>query len=91
MASVRCPLSMSLITRSITSHDSWNSSSTSIELEHFSLYLMDYGAPVGFRIAANQPERIETLIVQNGNAYVEGIDNDFWEPIQRILERSRRG
>jgi pimeloyl-ACP methyl ester carboxylesterase len=50
-----------------------------IELERFSLYLMDYGAPVGFRIAASQPERIETLIVQNGNAYVEGIDNNFWD------------
>ena len=53
-----------------------------IELESFSMYLMDYGAPVGFRIAANQPDRIDALIVQNGNAYVEGIDNDFWEPIQ---------
>ena len=53
-----------------------------IELERFSLYLMDYGAPVGFRIAASQPERIDTLIVQNGNAYVEGIDNNFWEPIR---------
>ncbi len=53
-----------------------------IELENFSMYLMDYGAPIGFRIAANQPERIDALIVQNGNAYVEGIDNDFWEPIQ---------
>ncbi|MHA1566494.1 MAG: alpha/beta fold hydrolase [Alphaproteobacteria bacterium] len=53
-----------------------------IELENFSMYLMDYGAPIGFRIAANQPERIDALIVQNGNAYIEGIDNDFWEPIQ---------
>ncbi|MCH7981783.1 MAG: alpha/beta hydrolase [Proteobacteria bacterium] len=53
-----------------------------IGLQRFSLYLMDYGAPIGFRIATNQPERIETLIVQNGNAYVEGINNDFWEPIK---------
>jgi len=53
-----------------------------IGLDRFSLYLMDYGAPVGFRIAASQPERIDTLIVQNGNAYFEGIDNDFWEPIR---------
>lgn len=53
-----------------------------IDLDRFSLYLMDYGAPVGFRIAASQPERIESLIVQNGNAYVEGIDNNFWEPIR---------
>ncbi len=53
-----------------------------IGLERYSLYLMDYGAPVGFRIATARPERIDTLIVQNGNAYVEGIDNNFWEPIQ---------
>ncbi len=51
-------------------------------IERYSLYLMDYGAPVGFRIAAAHPERVETLIIQNGNAYVEGIDNDFWEPIR---------
>ena len=53
-----------------------------IGLDRYSLYLMDYGAPVGFRIATAQPDRIDTLIVQNGNAYVEGIDNDFWEPIR---------
>lgn len=53
-----------------------------IGLGRFSLYLMDYGAPVGFRIAAAQPERVESLIIQNGNAYDEGIDNDFWEPIK---------
>ena len=51
-------------------------------IERYSLYLMDYGAPVGFRIAAAHPERVQTLIIQNGNAYVEGIDNDFWEPIK---------
>ncbi len=53
-----------------------------IGLDRYSLYLMDYGAPVGFRIAANAPERVDTLIVQNGNAYIEGIDNNFWEPIR---------
>ncbi len=53
-----------------------------IGLDHYSLYLMDYGAPIGFRIATSRPERIDTLIVQNGNAYFEGIDNDFWEPIR---------
>ena len=53
-----------------------------VGLQKYSLYLMDYGAPVGFRIAVNQPERVESLIIQNGNAYVEGIDNNFWEPIK---------
>ena len=42
---------------------------------------MDYGAPVGFRIAAKHPERVESLIVQNGNAYDEGL-RDFWKPIK---------
>ncbi len=53
-----------------------------IELKTYSLYLMDYGAPIGFRIATKHPERVNGLIIQNGNAYVEGINNDFWEPIQ---------
>ncbi len=53
-----------------------------IWLEKYSLYLMDYGAPVGFRLAVAHPERVEALIIQNGNAYMEGIDNNFWEPIK---------
>jgi pimeloyl-ACP methyl ester carboxylesterase len=53
-----------------------------VGLKSYSLYLMDYGAPVGFRIATKHPERIESLIIQNGNAYLEGIDNNFWEPIR---------
>jgi pimeloyl-ACP methyl ester carboxylesterase len=47
----------------------------------YSLYLMDYGAPIGFRIAASRPERVQSLIVQNGNAYEEGL-GDFWKPIK---------
>jgi pimeloyl-ACP methyl ester carboxylesterase len=50
-------------------------------LETYSLYLMDYGAPVGYRIAAKHPERVQTLIVQNGNAYEEGL-REFWDPIK---------
>lgn len=53
-----------------------------VGLDTYSLYLMDYGAPIGFRIATKHPEKVESLIIQNGNAYVEGIDNNFWEPIQ---------
>jgi pimeloyl-ACP methyl ester carboxylesterase len=55
-------------------------------LTSYSLYLMDYGAPIGFRLATKHPERVESLIVQNGNAYDEGIDNDFWEPIKGYWE-----
>ncbi len=50
-------------------------------VKNFSLYLMDYGAPVGFRIAERNPERVDSLIIQNGNAYDEGL-KDFWIPIK---------
>lgn len=53
-----------------------------VGLEKYSIYLMDYGAPVGYRLAVLHPERVQTLIVQNGNAYQEGIDNEFWNPIK---------
>lgn len=52
-----------------------------LSLDRYSLYLMDYGAPVGFRLAAARPERIQSLIIQNGNAYEEGL-RDFWKPIK---------
>ncbi len=50
-------------------------------LKTYSLYVMDYGAPVGYRLAVKHPERVESLIVQNGNAYEEGL-REFWDPIQ---------
>ena len=50
-------------------------------LRTYSIYLMDYGAPVGFRLATKHPERVEALIVQNGNAYEEGL-REFWDPIK---------
>lgn len=49
-------------------------------LKRYALYVQDYGAPIGFRLAAAHPERITAIVVQNGNAYDEGIDNPFWEP-----------
>lgn len=52
-----------------------------LEIDSYSLYLMDYGAPVGFRVATARPEKVETLIVQNGNAYEEGL-KEFWDPIR---------
>ena len=52
-----------------------------LSLQKFSLYVQDYGAPVGFRIASHHPDAIEALIVQNGNAYLEGISQAF-EPLQ---------
>ena len=53
-----------------------------LDVDKFSIYLMDYGAPIGYRIAAKNPKRVEALIVQNGNAYEEGL-RDFWIPIKK--------
>lgn len=53
-----------------------------LDVKKYSIYLMDYGAPIGFRIAAKYPERVESLIIQNGNAYDEGL-RDFWIPIKK--------
>ena len=52
-----------------------------LEINKFSLYLMDYGAPIGFRIASKNPQKIESLIIQNGCAYDEGLEA-FWDPIK---------
>ena len=52
-----------------------------IGVDRYALYVMDYGAPVGFRLATAHPERTTALIVQNGNAYDEGIAG-FWDPIK---------
>jgi pimeloyl-ACP methyl ester carboxylesterase len=51
-------------------------------LTRYALYVQDYGAPVGYRLAVAHPERVSAIVVQNGNAYDEGLDNDFWKPIK---------
>lgn len=51
-------------------------------LERYALYVFDYGAPTGFRLAMAHPERVTAIISQNGNAYVEGLSKE-WEPWQR--------
>lgn len=53
-----------------------------LELKHYALGVFDYGAPVGWRLAAAHPERITAIITQNGNAYEEGL-SDGWKPLQR--------
>ncbi len=65
-----------------------------IGLKRYTLYVQDYGAPVGFRLSIKHPDRVEGIVVQNGNAYVEGIDNDFWKPLkdywkERTAEREK--
>jgi pimeloyl-ACP methyl ester carboxylesterase len=49
--------------------------------KRYALYVMDYGAPVGYRLALAHPERVTALVVQNGNAYAEGL-KEFWNPIK---------
>ncbi|UUO07202.1 alpha/beta hydrolase [Blastopirellula sp. J2-11] len=53
-----------------------------VGLTNYALYVQDYGAPIGFRLASQHPERITAIVVQNGNAYDEGLDNDFWQPVK---------
>ena len=53
-----------------------------IGLKRYALYVFDYGAPVGFRLAVAHPERVTAIVSQNGNAYEEGL-SDAWDPIRR--------
>jgi pimeloyl-ACP methyl ester carboxylesterase len=52
-----------------------------LKLTRYALYVFDYGAPIGFRLAVSRPERVTALISQNGNAYEEGL-SDGWNPIR---------
>ncbi|SFN87928.1 Pimeloyl-ACP methyl ester carboxylesterase [Roseovarius lutimaris] len=50
-------------------------------VERYVAYVMDYGAPVGYRMFAEDPERVAGFVIQNGNAYTEGL-REFWDPIK---------
>lgn len=52
-----------------------------LDAKSYAMYVMDYGAPVGYRLALKHPERVSALIIQNGNAYEEGLKK-FWDPIK---------
>lgn len=51
-------------------------------LQRYALYIFDYGAPVGLRLALKHPERVTAIVSQNGNAYVEGLSQG-WNPIEK--------
>lgn len=53
-----------------------------LQLKSYALYVFDYGAPTGFRLAMAHPERVTAIVSQNGNAYEEGL-GDSWAPIRR--------
>lgn len=54
-----------------------------LELKKFVIYVNDYGAPTGYRIALNRPSDVLGIVTQNGNAYEEGL-GDFWQPLQAL-------
>ncbi|NQV83229.1 MAG: alpha/beta hydrolase [Rhodospirillales bacterium] len=56
-----------------------------VGLDRYAIFVFDYGAPVGWRLAVRHPERITAIISQNGNAYVEGL-SDGWNPIQKYWQ-----
>jgi pimeloyl-ACP methyl ester carboxylesterase len=56
--------------------------SDALHLQRYALYVFDYGAPTGFRVAMARPERVTAIVSQNGNAYEEGL-GDAWAPIRR--------
>ena len=53
-----------------------------LKIRKYALYVMDYGAPIGYRLALLHPERVSALVIQNGNAYEEGLSK-FWDPIKQ--------
>lgn len=53
-----------------------------LEVDRYAIYCFDYGAPTGYRLALKGPERVSALIVQNGNAYEEGL-SEFWDPLRQ--------
>ena len=61
-----------------------------LQLKSYALYVFDYGAPTGFRLAMARPERVTAIVSQNGNAYEEGL-GDAWAPIRRYWSNPSSG
>ncbi|MGH4034410.1 alpha/beta fold hydrolase [Actinomycetota bacterium Odt1-20B] len=55
-------------------------------LDRFALYVQDYGAPIGLRLALAHPERVTAIVTQNGNAYEEGLGAEAWAPVLAYIE-----
>ncbi len=53
-------------------------------LERYAIYMQDFGGPVGFRLAHRRPERVSALIIQNANAYEDGLPDTFWAPARAL-------
>lgn len=61
---------------------------TLLQIKTFSVYIFDYGAPVGLRLALKNPDSVKAIISQNGNAYNEGFGHPFWDPIMELWNTS---
>jgi pimeloyl-ACP methyl ester carboxylesterase len=59
-------------------------------IERFAVYIFDYGAPTGLRLALRRPEAVAAIISQNGNAYDEGFGKEFWAPIEKLWASGAR-
>jgi pimeloyl-ACP methyl ester carboxylesterase len=66
-----------------------NAFTQALKIRRFGLYVFDYGAPTGFRLAMAHPDRVTAIVSQNGNAYEEGL-GDAWGPIRNIGRSQRR-
>ncbi|KAB5547420.1 Alpha/Beta hydrolase protein [Coniochaeta sp. 2T2.1] len=61
-----------------------------LAIKKFAVYIFDYGAPTGLRLALQRPEAVAAIISQNGNAYVEGFGKDFWAPIEKYQASGKK-
>ncbi|MGV9278000.1 alpha/beta fold hydrolase [Streptomyces griseosporeus] len=55
-------------------------------LKEYALYIQDYGAPIGLRLALAHPDRVTAIVTQNGNAYEEGLGERAWAPVRALIE-----
>lgn len=55
-----------------------------LELNKYAIYMQDFGGPVGFRLAHKHPERVAFFVIQNANAYEEGLPDNFWAPVREL-------
>lgn len=58
-----------------------------LRIDTFAMYVQDYGAPVGWRLALRHPDRVSAIITQNGNAYTEGFVPSFWNPLWAWVDK----
>jgi len=59
---------------------------SALELRRFAIYIFDYGAPTGLRFALQQPDAVAAIVSQNGNAYAEGLGQEFWAPVRKFWD-----